>query len=293
MENHKRVERELLEQCGQVATLAECSAWLQRCDECIERLEELCRAKRPRLAVGHRQSAVARIARLAGAKSQLERRFVHVGGEYAGSGGHASGNERSFVWREIEAAFESRIVTGAIYVSWRLREEAVASSPMTNVVIAANTTALARLKLYDYLEKLDKRVLYYDTGSCIYLSTGEPNEYEPRTGNFLGDMTDELESYGRGSYIESFVSGGPKFYSYIVRTPEGRTHEVCKIKGKRREAEEQTAEKAVINLHFTAIRRTAFHEIITRNETKSCAPVLVKRKFINNHYSFPYGFVDE
>ncbi|XP_018370161.1 PREDICTED: uncharacterized protein LOC108765813, partial [Trachymyrmex cornetzi] len=56
-----------------------------------------------------------------------------------------------------------------IYVSWRLREEAVASSPMTNVVIAANTTALARLKLYDYLEKLYKRVLYYDTDSCIYL----------------------------------------------------------------------------------------------------------------------------
>jgi len=69
---------------------------LQRCDECIERLEELCRAKRLRLAVGHRQSSVARIARLAGAKLQLERRFVHIGDEYA------SGNERSLVWREIE-----------------------------------------------------------------------------------------------------------------------------------------------------------------------------------------------
>ncbi|KYN11071.1 hypothetical protein ALC57_16789 [Trachymyrmex cornetzi] len=114
MENHERVERELLEQCGQVATLAECFAWLQRCDECIERLEELCRAKRPRLVVGHRQSAVARIARLAGAKSQLERRFVHVGGEYASGGGHTSGNEQSLVWREIDAAFESRIVTGAV-----------------------------------------------------------------------------------------------------------------------------------------------------------------------------------
>ena len=54
MENHERVERELLEQCGQVATLMKCFAWLQRCDECIEQLEELCRAKRPRLAVGHR-----------------------------------------------------------------------------------------------------------------------------------------------------------------------------------------------------------------------------------------------
>ncbi|KYN21871.1 hypothetical protein ALC57_05765 [Trachymyrmex cornetzi] len=113
MENHERVERELLEQCGQVATLVERFAWLQRCDECIERLEELCRAKRPRLAVGHRQSVAARIARIADAKSQLERRFVHVGGGHA-SDEYASGNERSLVWREIDAAFKSRIVTGAV-----------------------------------------------------------------------------------------------------------------------------------------------------------------------------------
>jgi len=37
------------------------------------------------------------------------------------------------------------------------------------------------------LEKLGRCVLYYDTDSCIYLSTGNPNEYEP--DNFLGDMT--------------------------------------------------------------------------------------------------------
>jgi len=102
------VKRELLEQCGQVATLMECFAWLQRCDECIKQLEELYRAKCPRLAVGHRQSVVARIARLAGAKSQLKRRFVHIDGEYASS------NERSLVWREINVAFESRILTSAV-----------------------------------------------------------------------------------------------------------------------------------------------------------------------------------
>ncbi|KYN15671.1 hypothetical protein ALC57_12102 [Trachymyrmex cornetzi] len=113
MKNHERVERELLEQCDYIATLVECFAWLQRYDECIERLEELCRVKRPRLTVGHRQSVVARIALLVGAKTQLERRFVHVGGWYA-SGEYASGNEQSLVWREIDAAFESRIVTGAV-----------------------------------------------------------------------------------------------------------------------------------------------------------------------------------
>jgi len=60
------------------------------------------------LAVGHKQSAEARIARLADAKSQLERRFVYIDGEYVSS------NERSLVWREIDAAFENRILTGAV-----------------------------------------------------------------------------------------------------------------------------------------------------------------------------------
>ena len=64
--------------------------------------------KCPRLAVGHIQSVVARIARLADAKTQLERRFVHVGA------GYASRDERSLVWRGIDTAFEIRILTGAV-----------------------------------------------------------------------------------------------------------------------------------------------------------------------------------
>ena len=105
-------------------------------------------------------------------------------------------------------------------------------------------------------------------------------------------MTDELESYGRGSFIESFVSGGPKFYVYVVRTPEGRRHEICKVKGIRLnyknsciinfnsirrliidnerekcDEEEEETGGVTINLRFSAIRRTAFHEIVTkRNE---------------------------
>jgi len=174
---------------------------------------------------------------------------------------------------------------------------------------------MARLKLYSYLELLDRRVLYYD--SCIYVSTGEPNEYEPHTGNFLGNMTDELESYGRG-YIESFVSGGPKFYAYVVCTPEGRAHEICKVKGiilnynnslivnfnnvrklimerERREQEEEKEEEeettgTALNLRFNAIQRIAIHEIVTRSETKSCTLVFVKRRFINNRYFLSYSF---
>ncbi|XP_070171144.1 uncharacterized protein, partial [Polyergus mexicanus] len=142
-----------------------------------------------------------------------------------------------------------------IYVSWRLRQEAVTPSPITNVAIAAYTTAQARLKLYEYLERLDRRVLYYDTDSCIYVSAGKPNEYEPHTGNFLGDMTDELESYGRGSYIEAFVSGGPKFYAYVVRMPDGRTRECCKVKGITLNYENSRNQVKNIFLPFLSSRR--------------------------------------
>ncbi|KYN11348.1 hypothetical protein ALC57_16499, partial [Trachymyrmex cornetzi] len=45
--------RELLEKCGHVATLVECFALMQRCDECIEQLEELCRTKRAVINYNH------------------------------------------------------------------------------------------------------------------------------------------------------------------------------------------------------------------------------------------------
>ncbi|XP_036143348.1 uncharacterized protein LOC118645749 [Monomorium pharaonis] len=104
MDNFERTERELLEQ-SKVATLGEFFIWLQRCEECIEQLEERNRVKRPRLAIGLRQSMVARIARLAGEKVRLERRFMHVGGNYASISDDT--NNARLEWREIDTAFES------------------------------------------------------------------------------------------------------------------------------------------------------------------------------------------
>ncbi|KAL6416871.1 hypothetical protein ACFW04_014790 [Cataglyphis niger] len=46
-----------------------------------------------------------------------------------------------------------------------------------------------------------------------------------------------------------------------------------------------------INLRFRAIRRTAFHELVTRDETKVCEPVLLKRRFISSRCSLPYGYI--
>ena len=53
----------------------------------------------------------------------------------------------------------------------------VEPDPNTSVVIAAFTTAHARLQLYDELDMLQERVLYYDTDSVIYLT--QPGQPEP------------------------------------------------------------------------------------------------------------------
>ncbi|KAJ8018898.1 putative DNA polymerase [Holothuria leucospilota] len=116
-------------------------------------------------------------------------------------------------------------------LQWEYDDEYISVGSNTNVFIAAYTTAQARLKLYSYLEQLDRRVLYFDTDSIIYVST--PDAWDPPIGSFLGDMTDELRKpYGEGSYITEFVSGGPKNYAYKVYSQDRQSSAtVCKVRG--------------------------------------------------------------
>ena len=94
-------------------------------------------------------------------------------------------------------------------------------SAKTNIFIAAFTTCWARLKLYSYLHQLQEQVLYYDTDSVIY--KWKPDQPKIATGDFLGEMTDELD----GDYIKVFVSGGAKNYGY--KTARGKVE--CKVRG--------------------------------------------------------------
>ncbi|XP_071574625.1 uncharacterized protein [Temnothorax nylanderi] len=101
------MEQELLDQSTLLNSREDFAAWEQRCDEFIESLEEQSRIKRPRLSIGLKQSLVACIARLEGLKDSVRQRFVHVGAGYSAS-------ETRLRWREIDTAFESRILTGVV-----------------------------------------------------------------------------------------------------------------------------------------------------------------------------------
>ena len=77
-----------------------------------------------------------------------------------------------------------------------------------NIFIACFTTSYARLKLYDALDMLKERVLYFDTDSVIY--THKPAESSIPTGNYHGEFMNELD---KGDHITEFVAAGPKNYA--------------------------------------------------------------------------------
>ena len=99
----------------------------------------------------------------------------------------------------------------AVQVDWNYNDNFMEASSRTNVVIAAYTTAQARLKLLSYLKPLERRVCYCDTDSIIF--TTAPGLWEPSLGCYLGDLTDEEPN----NTILKFVTGGPKNYAYTLK----------------------------------------------------------------------------
>ena len=74
---------------------------------------------------------------------------------------------------------DARLVNDeTVEVHYRNNEEFEEQNNKVNIVIAAFTTAYARLKLYDLLDLLQERILYYDTDSVVFVH--EPGKPEPR-----------------------------------------------------------------------------------------------------------------
>ena len=180
------------------------------------------------------------------------------------------------------------------------KEGFVEESDKVNIVIAAFTTAYARLKLYDLLDLLQERVLYYDTDSVVYVH--EPGKPDPPLGDYLGDLTDELN----GGYITTFLSGGPKNYGYVTNTGEAilkirgisLTYDATKILniGTMRDLVDSYVidgdrhEKVTITIPYKITRDKKERNIVTKRTKKDYRVVYNKRVVKENYETVPYGY---
>ena len=205
-----------------------------------------------------------------------------------------------FLYYDEFEVSDARIVNdNTVEVQYKNTEEFVQQNNKVNVVIAAFTTAYARLKLYDLLDLLQERALYYDTDSVIYVH--KPNKPDPPLGNYLGDLTDELN----GDYITSFVSGGPKNYAY--RTKKGKTE--TKIRGITLDYAAtgklnhdvvralvhlhvncDTDAKVTVDIPFKITRDKKEKNIVTKKMKKDYRIVYNKRVITENYATLPYGY---
>lgn len=59
------------------------------------------------------------------------------------------------------------------------------------------------------LNRVKHRALYCDTDPCIFVA-GE-NDEVPKTGNFLGELTDEILNYGM-ELVENLLNAKAQYY---------------------------------------------------------------------------------
>jgi hypothetical protein len=111
--------------------------------------------------------------------------------------------------------------TDMMLINYQEKNEFIEDCPFGNVVLACFTTAHARLHLYETLQPLGKRVLYFDTDSIIYQH--DESQFNPTIINSLGGWTYGLS----GDHITKYMPGGPKNYAYETRGGKS----VCKVKG--------------------------------------------------------------
>ena len=190
-----------------------------------------------------------------------------------------------------------------LIVHWQYLEESALPLSTVNVVIAAYTTTHARLELYEYLDTLGENVLYYDTDSVIYIQ--RPGDVDLPVGDYLGELTNELELYGKNAYIRAFSSSGPKSYAFEVVNPDNtNVTTVCKVKGiclnhkNSSTINFESLTNAILNntssltlLNSNKIVRTKTHSVVSKPEIRVFQVVYTKRKRCASSFeTLPYGF---
>ena len=204
----------------------------------------------------------------------------------------------------LDVRHVSVVTDQMVEVHYQKQKEDIRVSPNLNIFVACFTTCHARLKLYDTLQALGERVLYFDTDSVIYLEE-TPTQFQPVLGSYLGDFASEL---AKDEYIQEFVSGGPKNYGYT--TNEGKVE--CKVRGFRLNSEGHTQlnfdvmrqnvkdeiqkplpnprQNQVINSH-QIVRNPNNYQLYTQPSSKFYQLVCNKRVIDPNTFkTYPYGY---
>ena len=176
-------------------------------------------------------------------------------------------------------------------------------SPNLNIFIACFTTCHARLKLYEALDLLQERVLYFDTDSVTFKTS--PGQKKPELGDYLGDFKNELNE---GDTVVEFASGGPKNYGY--QTKQGKQE--CKVRGISLNSEGSKqlnfpilrqnvlddiqepltkARQTVVRKPYHIVRQAKDYSIQTEEQTKQYQLVYSKRVIEPRTFqTYPYGY---
>ena len=152
-----------------------------------------------------------------------------------------------------------------VALEYETKQELVKEDSNTNVILAAFTTAYARLKLYECLKKLGDAVLYFDTDSIVYLYDPAEPEKDLPLGEFLGDLTDEVPP---GQFITEFVVTAPKSYAYILSDGS----EVCKVRGF------TLNHRNSLSINFNIMKEIVLNHPIQNNPDPVKIPVVNARK---------------
>jgi len=141
---------------------------------------------------------------------------------------------------KIEIKGQFLVEEDTLMVSHEMKTDEDCKPGNTSIVIASFVTAYARISLYRQIALIERdragRLLYMDTDSLLF--TTRANEYTPECGNYLGQMTCEIEKdFGKDAKCTRFASTGPKSYGYEVTLPDDTNRTIMKMKGIRLSAQ--------------------------------------------------------